>query len=305
MDRKKLQTLSIVLTLTLLFTTCVFLAVQNIALANECRIITIKGGGKSGVSTSLGSIISADPSTIYVTTGTCVVWVNHAHATEVRVTFKDGKACADVTESPRGFSMDEEQCYVTNYLPLGGTSSLIFRDEGEYEYILEHGREQTATGKIIVKKAPMAEGVAAEEDLVDSDGDGVPDSVDLCPGTPKGATVNKKGCWALKGMLLFDFDSSTIKPEAYPLLDEVAVILEKNPEIKGEIRGHADSTGHDEYNWKLSEKRAKAVDKYLEDKGIDSSRWTIKGYGSSQPIESNETEEGRQANRRVELVRIQ
>jgi len=304
MDRKK--TLTLMFVLTLFFTTCVFLAGQNIALADECKIITIKGGGRSGVSTSLGSIISADPKSLHVTAGTCVVWVNFAHANEVRVVFKDGKACSDVTDTPRGFSLDDQQCYVTNYLPLGGTSSLIFDNEGEYEYILEHGREETATGRIIVKRAPgMPEEVAAEKGPVDTDGDGVPDSVDLCPNTPKGATVNKKGCWALKGLLLFDFDSSTIKPEAYPLLDEVAVILENNPEMKGEIRGHTDSMGPAEYNQQLSEKRAGAIDKYLENKGIDSSRWIIKGYGESQPLASNETEEGRLENRRVELVRIQ
>jgi outer membrane protein OmpA-like peptidoglycan-associated protein len=303
MDRKK--TLTLLVVLTLFFTTCVFLAGQNIALASECKIITIKGGGSGGASTSLGNIISADPKSLHVTAGTCVVWVNFAQANEVRVVFKDGKACSDVTDKPRGFSLDDEQCYVTNFIPLGGTSSLIFKNEGEYEYIVEQGREETATGKIIVKRAPSMPGEVAAEKEVDTDGDGVPDSVDLCPNTPKGATVNKKGCWALKGLLLFDFDSSTIKPEAYPLLDEVAVIMENNPEMKGEIRGHTDSMGPAEYNQQLSEKRAGAIDKYLENKGIDSSRWIIRGYGESQPLASNETEEGRRENRRVELVRIQ
>jgi OOP family OmpA-OmpF porin len=138
----------------------------------------------------------------------------------------------------------------------------------------------------------------------DADGDGVPDTEDLCPDTPKGATVNKNGCWALKGVKLFDFDSSSIKPEGQALLDEVAVILENNPEITGELRGHTDSTGSEEYNLQLSEKRAKAVEEYLENKGIDPSRLTSVGYGERQPIESNETPEGREENRRVELVRI-
>jgi outer membrane protein OmpA-like peptidoglycan-associated protein len=303
MDRKK--TLTLLVVLTLFFTTCVFLISQNQAFAEERRIITIKGGGR-GVSTALGQIINTDPSTLRVTAGTRVVWINFAQADEVRVTFKEGKACSDVTEASEGFSLDDQQCYVTNYLPLGSTSSLIFKDEGEYEYIVEQGREQTATGKIIVKAAPsMPEEVAAEKALVDTDGDGVPDSDDLCPDTPIGATVNSKGCWALKGLLLFDFDKSDIKPEAYPLLDEVAVILKMNPEMKGEIRGHTDSTGPAEYNQQLSEKRAGAIDKYLENKGIDSSRWIIRGYGESQPLASNETEEGRRENRRVELVRIQ
>jgi len=303
MDRKKNLTLMVVL--TFFFTMCVLLTGQNNALATERRIITIKGGA-SGEATALGNVIRADPSSIRVNAGTRVVWVNFAHASEVRVVFKEGKTCSDVTDEATGFSLDNEQCYVTNYLPLGAKSSLIFNDEGVYEYIVESGREQTATGKIIVKKVPgMHEKVEVEEQIpVDTDGDGVPDSADLCPDTPIGATVNKKGCWALKGVVLFDFDSSTIKPESYPLLDEVAVILDTNPEIKGEIRGHTDSTGPAEYNQKLSEKRAKAVEEYLENKGIDPSRWTSKGYGASQPIASNDTLEGRQENRRVELVRI-
>lgn len=139
---------------------------------------------------------------------------------------------------------------------------------------------------------------------LDSDGDGVPDHLDECPDTPEGATVNSKGCWALTGMVLFDFDSATIKPEAYPLLDEVVTILEKNPEMKGEIQGHTDSIGPEAYNQQLSERRAKAVEGYLESKGIESSRLTSKGYGESQPVASNDTEEGRQENRRVRLKRI-
>ena len=104
--------------------------------------------------------------------------------------------------------------------------------------------------------------------------------------------------------MLFGFDEATIKPEAYPLLDEVAVILEKNPAIKGEIRGYTCNLGPEEYNQMLSEKRAKAVEEYLENKGIDASRFTSKGYGASNPIASNDTRESRQENRRVELKRI-
>jgi OOP family OmpA-OmpF porin len=140
---------------------------------------------------------------------------------------------------------------------------------------------------------------------LDTDGDGVPDYRDECPNTPKGATVNSKGCWALTGMVLFDFNSANLKEEVFPLLDEVVKILEKNPEIKGEIQGHTDSRGAEAYNQDLSERRAKAVEDYLESKGIDRARLTSKGYGETQPIASNDTEEGRRENRRVELKRTQ
>ena len=138
----------------------------------------------------------------------------------------------------------------------------------------------------------------------DSDGDGVPDYLDQCPGTPAGATVNEVGCWSLKATMLFDTNSSYIRSEAHPLLDEVATILEKNPQIKVEIQGYADNTGTAEYNQWLSERRAKRVLDYLLSKGIARERLQAKGYGSTNPVASNATEEGRAQNRRVELKRM-
>jgi OOP family OmpA-OmpF porin len=138
----------------------------------------------------------------------------------------------------------------------------------------------------------------------DSDADGVPDYLDQCPSTPVGATVNEVGCWSLKATMLFDTNSSYIKTEAHPLLDEVVSILEKNPQIKVEIQGYADNTGTAQYNQWLSERRAKRVMDYLVSKGIDPERLQAKGYGSTQPVASNATEEGRAQNRRVELKRM-
>jgi outer membrane protein OmpA-like peptidoglycan-associated protein len=138
----------------------------------------------------------------------------------------------------------------------------------------------------------------------DSDGDGVPDYLDQCPNTPVGATVNEVGCWSLKATMLFDTNSSYIKSEAHPLLDEVASILEKNPQIEVEIQGHADNTGTAEYNQWLSERRAKRVMDYLVTKGIALERLEAKGYGSTRAVGSNATEEGRAQNRRVELRRM-
>jgi OOP family OmpA-OmpF porin len=138
----------------------------------------------------------------------------------------------------------------------------------------------------------------------DSDGDTVPDYLDQCPSTPKGATVNEVGCWSLKATMLFDTNSSYIKDEAHPLLDEVVSILEKNPQIEVEIQGYADNTGTAEYNQWLSERRAKRVMDYLVTKGITPERLQAKGYGSTRPVASNATEEGRAQNRRVELKRM-
>ena len=138
----------------------------------------------------------------------------------------------------------------------------------------------------------------------DSDGDGVADHLDQCPNTPKGATVNEVGCWSLEATTLYDSNSSYMKAEAYPLLDEVAIILEKNPEMKVEVQGHTDNKGTAEYNQWLSEKRAQRVKDYLVSKGIDPSRLEAKGYGLTQAVASNATVEGRAQNRRVELKRL-
>ncbi len=136
---------------------------------------------------------------------------------------------------------------------------------------------------------------------VDSDGDGVPDSQDRCPNTPKGATVDARGCWTYKARVLFDFDSTEIKPEAYPMLDEAAKIMKENPDLKVEIDGHTDNVGPAAYNMKLSEKRAQAVRQYFIDHGVPASQLTAKGFGLTQPVADNSTKEGRAQNRRVEL----
>ena len=100
---------------------------------------------------------------------------------------------------------------------------------------------------------------------------------------------------------LFAFDKFDLNDEARAMLDEVVAWLRDNPELTVEIGGHTDDRGSDEYNQKLSENRAKAVYDYFVQHGVEASRLSYKGYGESQPIATNDTEEGRQANRRVEL----
>ena len=135
---------------------------------------------------------------------------------------------------------------------------------------------------------------------LDSDGDGVYDDVDECPNTPKGATVDNRGCWVLTGVT-FDTSKWEIKSRYYPALNDVVRILEKNPSLKLEIQGHTDNRGAADYNQGLSENRAKAVMGYLVARGIASNRLTARGYGFSKPATSNATAAGRAQNRRVEL----
>ena len=140
----------------------------------------------------------------------------------------------------------------------------------------------------------------------DSDGDGVTDDRDQCPNTPKGATVDARGCWVYSGKegVFFEFGKADIKADFYPLLDEAAEILKKNPTIKVEIQGHTDNMGSEAFNQTLSENRANAVKEYLGGKGVSEDRLTTKGYNFSKPVASNDTEQGRAQNRRVEFTII-
>ncbi len=134
----------------------------------------------------------------------------------------------------------------------------------------------------------------------DRDGDGVLDRADRCPNTPKGAKVNRQGCWVLKG-IEFDTGKSTIKLQSHRVLDEVVAVLMKNPSLKVEVQGHTDNVGTQENNQALSHRRAEAVVGYCVGKGIAKDRLSAVGYGFSKPIASNDTAEGRAKNRRVQL----
>jgi outer membrane protein OmpA-like peptidoglycan-associated protein len=102
--------------------------------------------------------------------------------------------------------------------------------------------------------------------------------------------------------VLFAVNSYKLQPALYPTLDSIAAFLQKNPSTKIEISGHTDSTGKEPHNLKLSENRADAVAEYIVDKGIATSRVKFNGYGSSKPIAPNDTKQGRQRNRRVEIL---
>lgn len=132
----------------------------------------------------------------------------------------------------------------------------------------------------------------------DDDGDGVLNSKDKCPNTPKGAIVDKDGCWAFHGVL-FDFDKATIKAGNERLFENAIKVLKLNPTLTVEIQGHTDIIGPAEYNQKLSERRAASVKQYLVNHGIDGNRLTTIGFGESQPVASNDTDAGRAHNRRV------
>ena len=110
-----------------------------------------------------------------------------------------------------------------------------------------------------------------------------------------GVTVRLKNIY-------FDFDKTTLKSESFVELDKVVDFLKQNPSVEIEIAGHTDSKGADTYNQSLSQGRSQSVVDHLVSEGIDVSRLTAHGYGESKPLESNDTEEGRANNRRVEFT---
>ncbi|MBE0569846.1 MAG: OmpA family protein [Deltaproteobacteria bacterium] len=106
---------------------------------------------------------------------------------------------------------------------------------------------------------------------------------------------------ALPSSILFDVDKTEIKPAARDSIAKAAEVLVKYPDTYITVEGHTDSTGTTEYNQKLSEQRADAVQVQLLRNGVPASRVSIKGYGESDPVADNSTPEGRQSNRRVQL----
>ncbi len=150
----------------------------------------------------------------------------------------------------------------------------------------------------------------------DSDGDGVCDTADLCPETPKGTPVDAKGCpvekKAAKGDpnqkfedTHFAFDKSDLTDYAKSVLDNAAKVIndlaKSYPQLKVDVAGHTDWIGTDGYNQGLSEKRANVVKQYLTRKGVDAGRMSTQAYGEARPKATNETDEGRALNRRTEV----
>jgi outer membrane protein OmpA-like peptidoglycan-associated protein len=121
----------------------------------------------------------------------------------------------------------------------------------------------------------------------------------------KGATVERVGEGILitfDSGLLFGLDSYQLQQVTKGNLDQLAATLNKYEDTDILVEGHTDSSGEDDYNQTLSERRAREVENYLVERQVKGSRIVTKGYGESQPLTSNETEAGRRSNRRVEVA---
>ncbi|BBP51655.1 MULTISPECIES: OmpA family protein [unclassified Pseudomonas] len=155
----------------------------------------------------------------------------------------------------------------------------------------------------------------------DEDGDGVPDSRDKCPGTPKGVQVDADGCPppapppmaeeppVVKEETIvirdvhFEFNKATLTPADKNVLSGVATRLKQETSTTQlRVTGHTDSVGSDAYNQRLSEKRANSVVQYLVDNGVPRASFvSVSGAGESQPVADNKTADGRAMNRRTEI----
>lgn len=137
----------------------------------------------------------------------------------------------------------------------------------------------------------------------DSDGDGVCDVDDDCPGTKPGLKVDDRGCWDLVMLanVLFDFDKYVLKPEGVDVMNQVVDLLEKHPFLDLHISGHTDNFGSMAYNIKLSRRRALAGLNFLKNKGIDPKRMSISWHSYTIPVATNDNPAGRALNRRLEF----
>lgn len=143
----------------------------------------------------------------------------------------------------------------------------------------------------------------------DRDRDGVPDHQDECPDEYgkkelNGCALSKEELNVIKmasESIYFNSGKAVIKSESFEGLDKLAKILNDHPEVSAMIEGHTDNVGNDAANLKLSKERAAEVVVYLISKGVSSERLSSEGYGSTKPVASNETDEGRAQNRRVKI----
>jgi outer membrane protein OmpA-like peptidoglycan-associated protein len=179
-------------------------------------------------------------------------------------------------------------------------------------------------------RCPTVPGLPALDGCNDKDKDGILDHVDKCPTEPE--TMNgvddQDGCpddatkplvkevppeaprvkivgnrVAILDKVYFDTGKATLQKRSFPLLNEVAAVLEANPQVtKVRVDGHTDAQGSDSANLKLSDARAASVRAYLVGRGIRAARLDSKGFGEAVPVATNNTKDGREANRRVEFL---
>lgn len=159
--------------------------------------------------------------------------------------------------------------------------------------------------EVVINTPVEKEPIPVKKEELDSDGDGIPDSKDNCP--DEIGTAMNYGCPQLVTKpinyknIQFEFNSSVLKTSSYAVLEEIVQQMKKNPENTFQLNGNSSAEGTDKRNMMLSIDRANAVKAYLVNNGIRSRSLSTQGFGETMPIVSNNTEDGRAMNRRVEI----
>ncbi len=186
--------------------------------------------------------------------------------------------------------------------PLEAAIDLI---DNEANVVLATFKSNSATGKYLVT-LPSGKnyGIAVKKDsyLFHSENFIIPEAADYQEYNKDVALKKIEiGNTIVLRNIFFDFDKATIRPESANELDRLIKLLTDNPTLKIELGSHTDSKGSDDYNLKLSDSRSKSVVEYLIGKGISAGRLVAKGYGETKPIDTNDTDAGRQNNRRTDF----
>jgi outer membrane protein OmpA-like peptidoglycan-associated protein len=186
--------------------------------------------------------------------------------------------------------------------PLEATIQVVDNETNE---ILSTLTSNSSTGKYLVT-LPAGKNygiyVNAKEYLFHSENFDVNDTADYTE-VIKDIALKKLevGSQIVLNNIFYDFDKSTLRPESKTELDKLTELMNNNPTLKIELGSHTDSKGSDDYNMTLSQARAQSVVNYLIEKKIDVKRLVAKGYGEAKPRATNDTDEGRQQNRRTEF----
>jgi OmpA-OmpF porin, OOP family len=234
--------------------------------------------------------------------------------------YQDADGCPDDPDTDGdGIPDSKDQCVLIpedkdGYLDEDGCPDV----DNDLDGIPDVKDKDPATGRSCANEPEDPDGFEDEDGCPDPDNDkdGVLDVDDGCPNEP--GPVDNKGCPKKPSLVVvtkkeikilqqihFQFDRDKIRPESFRILDAVVEVLKQYPKIKIEVQGHTDNKGRAAYNKKLSERRAAAVLKYLVAHGIDKSRLVSHGYGMEQPLVSNDTDQGRALNRRVQFIRTE
>ncbi len=233
-----------------------------------------------------------------------------------KVVDSDGDGVSDDMDrcpgTPAGTAVDANGCPLPGDADGDGVNDNLDRcpNTPAGNRVDANGCELDADGDGVVDRLDQCPGTPAGAKVdakgcdLDSDNDGVVDSKDQCPDTPAGDRVDVNGCSFKEELKLpgvvFETNKAELVDSSSASLNDAVATLKRYPDIKVEVAGHTDSVGSDAYNRRLSQSRAETVMAYLKNAGV-TNELTARGYGERQPIADNNSEEGRQANRRVVL----